>query len=325
MMKKAYKLTFQNGKNRLVEDDAPLEHLRAVCLNRYLSDGSGELSLCKAVEEVLDQQMALRVLDEMDALRRKQWYHLPPPCDYYLRAMQAMRAARIGQTVSKATQRASIAGIWRTRKNNLFFKYGGRPHGGGLPLHWEERISMTMTITLIRGGRAKMTLYLPADSKWIAAAYDDLDAAVPEGITRLDEIQSPITGLGSYFTGMNLDDCNAMNALNRFAYRIADVSPHEQMLFSGAIGLAGADGLEDILGVAEHLDSFELIEGVTGHEALGKYLVAQGLLGIKIPEEVLPYLDYIGIGAAYCRRHNRDYTCCGYVSEKQERQTHTRL
>lgn len=35
MMKKAYKLTFQNGKNRLVEDDAPLEHLRAVCLNRY--------------------------------------------------------------------------------------------------------------------------------------------------------------------------------------------------------------------------------------------------------------------------------------------------
>ena len=75
MMKKAYKLTFQNGKNRLVEDDAPLEHLRAVCLNRYLSDGSGELSLCKAVEEVLDQQMALRVLDEMDALRRKQWYH----------------------------------------------------------------------------------------------------------------------------------------------------------------------------------------------------------------------------------------------------------
>lgn len=90
---------------------------------------------------------------------------------------------------------------------------------------------MTMTITLIRGGRAKMTLYLPADSKWIAAAYDDLDAAVPEGITRLDEIQSPITGLGSYFTGMNLDDCNAMNALNRFAYRIADVSPHEQMLF----------------------------------------------------------------------------------------------
>ena len=79
MMKKAYKLTFQNGKNRLVEDDAPLEHLRAVCLNRYLSDGSGELSLCKAVEEVLDQQMALRVLDEMDALRRKQWYHLPPP------------------------------------------------------------------------------------------------------------------------------------------------------------------------------------------------------------------------------------------------------
>lgn len=184
---------------------------------------------------------------------------------------------------------------------------------------------MTMTITLIRGGRAKMTLYLPADSKWIAAAYDDLDAAVPEGITRLDEIQSPITDLGSYFTGMNLDDCNAMNALNRFAYRIADVSPHEQMLFSGAIGLAGADGLEDILGVAEHLDSFELIEGVTGHEALGKYLVAQGLLGIKIPEEVLPYLDYIGIGAAYCRRHNRDYTCCGYVSEKQERQTHTRL
>ena len=184
---------------------------------------------------------------------------------------------------------------------------------------------MTMTITLIRGGRAKMTLYLPADSKWIAAVYDGLDAAVPDGVTRLDEIQSPITGLGSYLIGMNLDDCNAMNALNRLAYRIADMSPHEQMLFSGAIGLSGAAGLEDILSVAEHLDGYELIEGVTGHEALGKYLVAQGLLGIKIPEEVLPYLNYAGIGAAYYRRHGGDYTCCGYVSEKQERQTHTGL
>lgn len=108
MMKKAYKLTFQNGKNRLVEDDAPLEHLRAVCLNRYLSDGSGELSLCKAVEEVLDQQMALRVLDEMDALRRKQWYHLPPPCDYYLRAMEAIVARAAGYSAWASGTRTSI-------------------------------------------------------------------------------------------------------------------------------------------------------------------------------------------------------------------------
>lgn len=179
---------------------------------------------------------------------------------------------------------------------------------------------MTTMITLIRGGRAKMTLYLPTDSKWIAAAYDGLDAAMPEGITRLDEIQSPITGLGSYLTGMNLDDCNAMNALNRLAHRIADMSPHEQMLFSGAIGLSGAAGLEDILGVAEHLDSFELIEGATGHEALGKYLVSQGLPGVEIPEAVLPYLDYAGIGAAYYRQHDGDYTCYGYVSEKREPQ-----
>ena len=139
---------------------------------------------------------------------------------------------------------------------------------------------MTMTITLIRGGRAKMTLYLPADSKWIAAAYDDLDAAVPEGITRLDEIQSPITGLGSYFTGMNLDDCNAMNALNRLRTGLRTCLRMSRCFFRRN-WTRGADGLEDILGVAEHLDSFELIEGVTGHEALGKYLVAQGFLVSK--------------------------------------------
>ncbi len=177
---------------------------------------------------------------------------------------------------------------------------------------------MTTKITLIRGGRARMTLYLPAGGKEIAAAYDGLDAAVPDGVTRLDEMQSPITGLGSYLIGMNLDDCNAMNALNRLAYRIADMSPHEQMLFSGAIGLSGAAGLEDILGMAERLDRFELIEGATGHEALGKYLVSQGLPDVEIPEAVLPYLDYAGIGAAYYRQHDGDYTCCGYVSEKRE-------
>ena len=132
MMRKAYKLTFQNGKSRIIEDDDSLEHLRTACLGRYLSDGSGGLCLCKAVEEILDQQMALRVLDEMDALRRKQWYQLPPTCVPWKPSSpgpQAMRAARIGRTVSKATRRASIAGTWRTRKNNLVFKYGGRPHG----------------------------------------------------------------------------------------------------------------------------------------------------------------------------------------------------
>lgn len=95
-MKQAYKLTFQSGRSRLIEDDKPLEHLRAVCLDRYLSDGSGELSICKAVEKILDRQMALQVLDEMDALRRKQWRQLPPPCDFYLRAMEAIVARAAG-------------------------------------------------------------------------------------------------------------------------------------------------------------------------------------------------------------------------------------
>lgn len=182
---------------------------------------------------------------------------------------------------------------------------------------------MKTMITLIRGRRARRTLYLPADGKEIAAAYDGLDAAVPNGITRLDEIRSPITSLAIYLTGMNLDDRTDMSALNRLAIQIETMTPHEQRLFSDAIGLSGAVGLKDILSMTEHLSDYELIEGATGHESLGKYLVGQGLLGIEIPEEILPYLNYAGIGADYYRRHNGDYTCYGYISEKQELQPRT--
>ena len=44
----------------------------------------------------LDRALALQILDEMDAIRRKHYGALPPPCDYYLRAMEAVVARAAG-------------------------------------------------------------------------------------------------------------------------------------------------------------------------------------------------------------------------------------
>lgn len=50
----------------------------------------------KAAETGLDRELALQMLDEMDAIRRKHYGSLPPPCDYYLRAMEAVVAKAAG-------------------------------------------------------------------------------------------------------------------------------------------------------------------------------------------------------------------------------------
>lgn len=43
-------------------------------------------------ELVLDRGLALHLLDQMDVIRRKHSGSLPPPCDYYMRSMEAVIA-----------------------------------------------------------------------------------------------------------------------------------------------------------------------------------------------------------------------------------------
>ncbi len=47
-------------------------------------------------ELVLERGLALHMLDQMDVIRRKHFGSLPPPCDYYMRSMEAVIARAAG-------------------------------------------------------------------------------------------------------------------------------------------------------------------------------------------------------------------------------------
>ena len=47
-------------------------------------------------ELVLERGLALHMLDQMDVIRRKHSGSLPPPCDYYMRSMEAVIARAAG-------------------------------------------------------------------------------------------------------------------------------------------------------------------------------------------------------------------------------------
>ena len=69
------------------------------------------------------------------------------------------------------------------------------------------------------------------------------------------------------------------------------------------------------------MGQYEFIEGVTSDKELGGWLVEHGQAKVEFPKEVWPYLDYVGIGAAYYSDHGGAYTPNGYVKRREAVQT----
>ena len=96
-IKKTFRLTFDNGKSRILEYAGDLENVCNAVLHQMLSDGSGEeLHRCVSVSEVLDRKMALEVLDKLDGFRRDHYYDAPATPDWCMRAMEAIVAQAAG-------------------------------------------------------------------------------------------------------------------------------------------------------------------------------------------------------------------------------------
>lgn len=96
-IKKAFRLTFDNGKSRILEYAGDLEDVCDAVFHQMLSDGTGEeLHRCISVSEVLDRKIALEVLDRLDGFRRDHYYDVPPTPDWCMRAMEAIVAQAAG-------------------------------------------------------------------------------------------------------------------------------------------------------------------------------------------------------------------------------------
>lgn len=175
---------------------------------------------------------------------------------------------------------------------------------------------------LTRGENSpKVCLSLPATPESEAEAFGRLGSISTDvSSIHIEAAASSIQNLPQYINPLDLNGTD-YEKLKWLAGQIEGMTQLEQQIFYGALDAESINGLDDILRVADSVNTYELIEGVSSDRNLGGYLVENNLLDVKFPKEVQPYLDYVSIGADYYNSHGGAYTMNGYVKRKEEPQT----
>lgn len=162
-------------------------------------------------------------------------------------------------------------------------------------------------------------LRLPADVSVYQEALDHQgENGGPAGTLTITHVSSPVESLSRYLVYTSILDFSDLSRLNALAEKVDSMSQQERWLFSGALDTESVGGLDDILRIADSLDRYEIIEGVTSDRGLGGWLVENDQLDVDIPKDVRPYLDYAAIGAGYYSDHGGAYTVDGYVKRRDD-------
>ncbi len=172
---------------------------------------------------------------------------------------------------------------------------------------------------LTRGENSpKVCLSLPATPESEAEAFSKLDDFSSDiNSTCMEVAASSVQSLVRYIKPFDINGTD-YEKLKALAENLESMTQREQQIFSGALDAESINCLDDILRVADSLEKYELIEEVYTNRELGGYLVENGLLDVKFPKEVRPYLDYVSIGAEYYSSHGGAYTMNGYVKRREE-------
>lgn len=167
-----------------------------------------------------------------------------------------------------------------------------------------------------------MALDLPATCNDAARAIRDLTAGFEDELVPIviSGVGGPVPNLYPYIQHTNLTSEADIQRLNRLAERIDRMSAEERGIFSGALGLEGTGGLEDVLHIADNLHQYMVFPQITTDEELGRFLVTTAPITGKFlfPEEVHPYLDYSKIGAAQRDTLGGVYSPYGLVKRREE-------
>lgn len=170
-----------------------------------------------------------------------------------------------------------------------------------------------MTLYLTRkAGTEPILLSLPATPADIGNAFAELDAICQDpSATEIYKVDSEVRNLSRYICNVNVEDSENLRKLNQLAELLQSMSREDQMKMEGVLDSNSINGMDDILNAVSMVKEYALLEEVTSDRTLGNYLVAHGV--IDCPENIKPYLDYVGIGAEFYSDHGGAYTLNGYV------------
>ena len=174
-----------------------------------------------------------------------------------------------------------------------------------------------LILNLTRGNSGMcVPLHLPATPADVGDAYVKLDQiSKKEKLTRIASAVSDSEFLERYFRGKLLDP---LDELNELAERLDGMDELQLMTFEGALNAESINGLEDILHIADSLEDYLFINGVTTEKELGEFLVASGYKDFA--EAAKPYLDYAAIGTEYYAERGGAFTVRGYTLRRSSAQ-----
>lgn len=135
---------------------------------------------------------------------------------------------------------------------------------------------------------------------------------------RIIGASSSVRNLGQYISHADVHSAEDLEKLNALARKVNGMDRQQEALFSGALDAESINGMDDVLELADNLDRYILLHGVTTDRELGAFLVDSGYK--DFPERVRPYLDYAGIGAEYYAEHGGAYTSAGYIQRRESTQ-----
>ena len=156
-------------------------------------------------------------------------------------------------------------------------------------------------------------LRLPANPGEVGEVFALLDS-LGSGKVSVFDVDSPVQNLRGYILNADVEDSNTLTALQSLAQKIEGMSANDHKVFAGALDSESINGINDVLRVANNLDQYIIIHGVTNYKELGGFLVDSGYK--DFPEHTRPYLNYEGIGAEYYAEHGGAFTPEGYVQHK---------
>ena len=148
-----------------------------------------------------------------------------------------------------------------------------------------------MALTLARDKSGKCVgLRLPATSADIGAVYAKLDAiSTDERTTYIPRADTGIGSLDRWLRDRKMDGSGDYTELGELSEKIDRMSDTERKTFDGALTGSARERVTDLLRIADSLDDYIFIHGVTTEKELGRFLVDSGYKGF--PESVKPYLD----------------------------------
>lgn len=127
--------------------------------------------------------------------------------------------------------------------------------------------------------------------EWFVTAYE----SCVHGLT---------AALGEF---VNLDE------LNYLAVKLNDMEQSELGQFEAALAMDDHCGsLQELINLTDNLDCYEFIPDISDEEALGRYYFLE--MGcIKIPDELIDYIDYEALGRDAVINENGEFVNGGYV------------